>query len=117
MKKPYTIHPIIKQSLINGAKGYIFGSVLGSLAGDNKNNSTSEILKNMNSTGIKFGMIGVTYTVTEYGIEKARNKKCQWNSAIAGSVAAATVNSKKGYKAMSIGALAFGMYTGFLSLL
>ncbi|ELA47950.1 hypothetical protein VCUG_00533 [Vavraia culicis subsp. floridensis] len=103
------INPIIRNVVTNGAKGYVFGTLVGLL---NSRKPVKCTLTDMHSSGKRFMMLGMIYTGSEALIETVRDKKCPLNVLGASAVAGGLVMSRDGLGKSLLGAVGFSVYTG-----
>ncbi|ELQ74914.1 putative Mitochondrial inner membrane translocase complex, subunit Tim17/22 protein [Trachipleistophora hominis] len=111
LKKSFSsrINPIIRNVVANGAKGYVFGTLVGLL---NSRKSIKCTLSDMHSSGKRFMMLGMIYTGSEALIETVRGKRDPLNVLGASAIAGGLVMSRNGLGKSVLGAVGFSVYTG-----
>lgn len=103
------INPTIRNVMSNGAKGYVFGTLVGLL---NPREETSCTIKEMHSSGKRFMMLGMIYTGSEALLETCRDRRDALNVLGASAIAGGLVMSRAGLKKSILGAVGFSVYTG-----
>lgn len=107
------INPIMRDIVTNGAKGYMFGSLIGLL---NSRRPIRHTFSEMHLSGRRFMMLGMVYTGSEAVLETVRDKKDALNTFGASAIAGGLVMSKSGLGKSMLGAIGFSMYTGLSEL-
>ncbi|KAI5168564.1 mitochondrial import inner membrane translocase subunit TIM22 [Pancytospora epiphaga] len=99
------MRPCAEKLVLDSAKGYVFGCLVGVFVPSNKPLGSA-----MHDSGKTFAKMSAAYSVTDMTLTRLRNKKDIYNSLTAGAIAGG-IGSKHGQTA---GICLFGAYSGIM---
>lgn len=113
-KKVEKAKPIVVRGLGGAVQGYVFGCVVG-LFTRKRNPDMKMIIRDVHSSGKKFGSVGALYSTTEALLDEFQGKRAV-NSVFASAVSGAISQKASGKKSMVTTAALFTIYNSAYQL-